>query len=360
MNFFVLSIEILLSLLVGIVAVILVTAIITDRVIRAKGYRGPVSDHFDGTVFKNIRKDTSGNDGRKRSLTRVLSWLLTRKKNIWMHRPVTQTKPAERVLGQELVVTLINHATVLIQTNGLNIITDPIYAKRASPFSFVGPQRYANPGVGFSDLPPIDVILISHNHYDHMDLVTLKKLAERDDPEVIVPLANKELLARHGITNVTELDWWESAELTPGFTVVCVPAQHFSARAISDRNKTLWSGYVIRPAVNRDIYFAGDTGLGPYVDQIAERFPSGFQLGLLPIGAFKPERFMHEVHISPDEAFAIQERLNIKDVVAIHFGTFNLADDRQDEPKERVTALLRERPITGSFTILPNGGSVAF
>ncbi len=338
---------------------IFLTAFITDRIIRANGYRGSISDHFNGTVFTNIKNEgEEAEDKRKRSFGRVLSWVLSRKKNIWEHREVIQIKPTERVQGQELIVTLINHATVLIQTNGLNIITDPIYAKRASPFSFLGPQRYTNPGIAFDDLPSIDVVLISHNHYDHLDIATLQKLALRDDPKIIVPLANKELLERHGLSNVTELDWWESAALPLGFTVVCVPAQHFSARAISDRNKTLWSGYVIRPPVNRDIYFAGDTGLGPYVDQIAKKFPSGFRLGLLPIGAFKPEWFMHEVHVSPDEAFMMKEKLAIKDVVAIHFGTFNLAEDRQDEAKERVAALLKEKPIDGSFTVLENGGSV--
>ena len=375
------AIYILLCLISALLLLIIgffVLAFVIDRIIRAKPYAGPRSDHFDGTTFLNIKSngelpshEVPRNDAPdfarpSRSFGRILRWMLSRRKNAWVDRHVDQTKPAARVMGHEIVATLINHATVLIQTEGLNIITDPIYSKRASPFSFLGPRRYTAPGVAFDDLPAIDAVLISHNHYDHMDLATLKRLANRDKAEIYVPLANKELLEKHGIRNVTELDWWESADLWNGVTISCVPAQHFSARAISDRNKTLWSGYVIRPSTAGDIYFAGDTGLGMFVDQIAARFPSGFRLGMLPIGAFKPEWFMHEVHISPDEAFAIQKQLKIKDVLAIHFGTFKLADDGQDEPANRVRELTenaraesQDSAIYTRFLTVHNGESIS-
>jgi L-ascorbate metabolism protein UlaG (beta-lactamase superfamily) len=347
---------ILVLILLTTVAVFFVLAYVIDHTIRAKEHRGPVSENFNGTVFSNIKsKEEQMLPLQKRSYGRLLRWLFTRPKNEWVDRPVIQTKPVERVFGNELVTTFINHATVLIQTEGLNIITDPIYSKRASPFSFLGPRRYTLPGVAFADLPAIDVVLISHNHYDHLDLATLKKLVLRNNPHLVVPLANKELLARHRMTNVTELDWWQSYTHSNGIEFVCVPAQHFSARALSDRNKTLWSGYVIRPNAGGDIYFAGDTGLGLFIDQIATRFPTGFKLGLLPIGAFRPQWAMHEVHISPDEAFTIQKKLNIQNVLAIHFGTFKLADDKQDEPKDRVAEILAATPIQGTFRVLANG-----
>lgn len=327
---------------------------IVDLSLRSKGYKGPATDHFDGTVFLNIKED--GAERRTASFAGVLRWMMNRPKNVWQRRDVTQTKPAARVLGKELVATLVNHATVLIQTEGLNIITDPIYSKRASPFSFAGPHRFTEPGVAFDDLPTIDAVLISHNHYDHLDIATLKRLIARDNSQIFVPLGNEEFLASHSIKS-TELDWWQSEELSQGVTIMCVPAQHFSARALSDRNKTLWSGYAISTP-NGAIYFAGDTGFGPFVDQIAKQFPDGFRLGLLPIGAFRPEWFMKEVHISPDEAFKIQEALNIQDVLAIHFGTFKLADDGQDEPADRVKELAPDIAGSRSFRALPNGSSI--
>ena len=324
----------------------------TDHFIKSKRYHGPVSDHFDGSHFLNIKDST--HQERRGS---VLRWMLSREKNVWETRNVQQTKPKSIVLDDELTATFINHATVLIQTEGVNIITDPIYSERASPFSFIGPKRYAEPGVAFDDLPKIDAVLISHNHYDHLDIPTLKRLVARDNPRIVVPLGNKDFLKTHGITNVVEIDWWESNTLSDATSLVSVPAQHFSARALSDRNGTLWSGYVIRTP-HGNIYFAGDTGYGPFVDQIAERFPNGFRLGLLPIGAFKPESLMGEVHISPYEAFTMQERLDIADVLAIHFGTFKLADDKQDEPTSRVKELVTGLPETKRFLVLPNGDSM--
>lgn len=328
---------------------------IADRLLRAEGYRGPVSDHFDGATFRNIKDQPV----RKRShgFGSALRWSLSRKKNAWETRAVRQAKPEDRVPGAGLVATFINHATVLIQTEGFNIITDPVYAERASPFSFLGPRRFASPGVAFDDLPKIDLVLISHNHYDHLDIATLKRLVARDNPRILVPLGNAVFLAKRGIRSGVELDWWQSDSAADNISVVCVPAQHFSARALSDRNKTLWCGYVIRTP-HGDLYFAGDTGFGPFVDRIAEQFSKGFRFGLLPIGAFRPEWFMKEVHVSPDEAFAMQERLAIQDVLAIHFGTFKLADDTQDEPAERVRELARTIPASRRFLALVNGGSM--
>lgn len=328
---------------------------LTDRALRSRGYRGPISDHFNGTVFLNYKRE--GDVFERAGLASVLKWLLSREQNVWERRSVTQTTPLSHVEGAQLRVTMINHASVLIQTDGLNIITDPIYARRASPFSFVGPHRFTEPGVAFDDLPPIDVIVISHNHYDHLDLTTLRRLIERDNPRLFVPLGNQEFLERRGIRTSTELDWWQTETISPSVTIRAVAGQHFSSRALSDRNNTLWCGYVISTSAG-DIYFAGDTGYGPFVQEIALRYPNGFRFGLLPIGAFRPEWFMKEVHISPDEAFRIQQELNIQKAMGIHFGTFKLADDKQDEPVLRVEELHNARGSTPTFLTLLNGESI--
>ncbi|CAN5746711.1 MBL fold metallo-hydrolase [soil metagenome] len=329
-----------------------VFVVITDRSLRSKGYAGPVSDHFDGTKFFNIKDGVS--QQRSVGLFSVLKWMLSREKNMWKIRTVEQTKPMARVEDKELVATFINHATVLLQTEGLNIITDPVYSERASPFSFAGPRRFAAPGVAFDDLPPIDIILLSHNHYDHLDLATMKRLVARDHPLVIVSLGNAAFLSRHGIKDAVELDWWQSHEINGDISVTAVPAQHFSSRALSDRNKTLWCGFVVSTP-NGDIYFSGDTGYGPFVQQLADHFPHGFRLGLLPIGAYRPEWFMKEVHVSPDEAFTMHDQLKIKDVMAIHFGTFKLADDTQDEPATRLRELTQNADGSRRFLALKNG-----
>lgn len=346
----------LITILKYIVLVLLLLALVvfvSDRVFRSKKYKGPTSDHFNGSRFYNIKDPQSTSNTH--SLGDFFRLMLSREmRGQWDYRTVEQTKPADRVEGSELVATFVNHTTVLIQIEGLNILTDPIYAKRASPFSFIGPHRFADPGVAFHDLPKIDLVLISHNHYDHLDISTLKRLAARDNPRIIIPLGNSELLQRHGIQNSQELDWWQNIQIADELGVTCVPAQHFSARAISDRNRSLWAGFVVHTPAG-DIYFAGDTGFGPFLGQIGERFPNGFRLGLLPIGAYRPEWFMGEVHVSPDEAFKMQDLLNIKNVMATHFGTFNLAGDGQDESADRIRELVQAAGDNRNFVLLQNG-----
>lgn len=326
---------------------------IADRSLRSKQYRGPESDHFNGSVFFNIKAE--GSPSRTPGFREAFRMIFSgERRGAWEHREVEQTKPAARIAGTEVVATFINHATVLVQTEGLNIITDPIYSKRASPFSFVGPARYTDPGVAFDDLPKIDVVLISHNHYDHLDLPTLKRIIARDNPRILVPLGNTEFLERHGITTSIDLDWWQQEAVSDAVSITSVPAQHFSSRSLSDRNKTLWSGYVIQTP-QKNIYFAGDTGYGPFADQIAEHFPNGFDLGLLPIGAFLPTWFMQEIHTSPDEAIALQEHLKIRKVMGIHFGAFRLASDGQDDPAEQI----HELTTPDRFMVPKNGESLS-
>lgn len=329
---------------------------IIERSLRSKAYTGPLSDHFDGSTFHNIRLShtVSKNPGFREVLRMIFT---SEKRAPWEYRSVQQKKPAHRIEGAGIVTTFINHSTVLIQTEGLNIITDPIYSKRASPFSFLGPKRFADPGVAFEDLPTIDIVLISHNHYDHLDIPTLKRLVERDNPRILTSLGNSAFLEKHKIYNSTDLDWWEEATLTDAVSLMSVPAQHFSSRSLSDRNATLWAGYVITTR-EKNIYFAGDTGFGPFVDQIAEKFPDGFDIGFLPIGAYEPEWFMQEIHTSPKESLAIQAQLKIDQAVGIHFGTFQLARDGQDQPRNMIHEYIQKTDPGSKKFLVPENGEV--
>ena len=261
---------------------------------------------------------------------------------------VQQSTPPGCTEGGELRVTLVNHSTVLIQQRKFNILTDPIWSERATPVSWLGPRRRREPGVRMDDLPNIDVVLISHNHYDHFDLPTLRQLAGRGRSTFIVAAGDARLLRSERIEPVYELDWGESLSLS-GFNVHCVPALHFSARGILDRNKTLWCGYAIE-FPDRLVYFAGDTAFGSHFAQIREKFGSP-QLALLPIGAYEPRWFMSSVHINPEEAVRAHEILGAKTSIAIHHGTFQLADDAIDTPQIQLMACRRD----DSFLILKNG-----
>jgi L-ascorbate metabolism protein UlaG (beta-lactamase superfamily) len=255
------------------------------------------------------------------------------------------------VEGSELRTTLVNHSTVLLQQEGCNILTDPMWAERASPLSWIGPRRKRIPGVAWKDLPRIGVVRLSHNHYDHLDLSTLRLLTAAGDATFIVPARVARMLRSEKIGPVHELDWGESISL-PNITIHCVPALHFSARGIFDRNSTLWCGYVIE---NRErlIYFAGDTAFGPHFARIRERFGSP-RVAFLPIGAYQPRWFMSPVHMSPEDALRAHKILAAETSVAIHHGTFQLADESLDAPEKR----LREIAPPDSFLVLHNGQSL--
>jgi L-ascorbate metabolism protein UlaG (beta-lactamase superfamily) len=322
-------------------------------VFSAPSYRGPRSDHFDGSKFHNqVIRDMG--------FTRFWKWITTRAPGPWSehnHNKVYPAPPA-RVEGGKAVFTFINHATYLIQVDGLNILTDPIWSERASPFSFIGPKRARPPGVAFDDLPKIDVVLISHNHYDHLDVDTLKKLNARDHPLVITGLGNGLLLAKKGITNCAELDWWQERQVSEKLSVVGVPAQHFSGRGLFDRDKTLWTGHVIKSSAG-NFFFAGDTGFGPHFQAIRERL-SPIKVALIPIGAFIPEWFMGHVHLSPQGAVDAAVMLGAEKSFGIHFGTFRLADDGENEPIEKLHEALSKLPTPPDFTTLDFGESWEF
>jgi len=229
--------------------------------------------------------------------------------------------------------TWVGHATILVQMDHVSFLTDPIWSDKASPVSFAGPRRFVPPGVALEDLPPIDFVLVSHNHYDHLDLRTLSALAaRRPETRFFVPLANGELLRENGITNVEELDWGESREHA-GVVVHCLPARHWSQRGLGDRSRALWSSWaVVGPG--RRFYFAGDTGYFDGFARIAEAL-GPFDLAAVPIGAYRPVAMMRASHLDPEEAVQAALDLRARRALAIHFGTFDLSDEPLDEPPRR-------------------------
>ncbi len=318
------------------------------------GYKGPQSNHFDGKRFYN-----QGNHTEQGFFT-FLKWITTRDAPEWRKMPAVanHTELPQRVGKGELQITFINHSTFLIQMDGLNILTDPLWSDRTSPVSFTGPQRVQQPGVLLDDLPPIDAVVLSHNHYDHLDLPTLKIIAARDKPRMFVGLGNRVLLNKAGIDNVREMDWWEQEILSKPVAISFVPAKHFSNRGMCDHNKTLWGGFVFEGAAGA-VYFAGDTGFGPHFEQIGAHFKH-LRLALLPIGAFQPEWFMAPHHMSPQDALKAHFILRAQTSVAMHYGTFRLGDDQQNEPVETLRSAIAATDMHSSqFWIMEFGESRA-
>ncbi len=300
--------------------------------------------HFDGKHFYNPDAPQA------RGFLDLLRWKLTSRPEPSPNfiQDVEPSIPPASVEGSGLRTTLVNHSTVLLQQRGSNILTDPIWSERASPLSWIGPRRKRRPGISWEHLPRIDTVLISHNHYDHLDLPTLRRLAARGNSTFIVPVGVARLLRSENIGPAHELDWGDTFQL-PGCTIHCVPALHFSARGIYDRNLTLWCGYVIE-SQERRIYFAGDTAFGDHFAQIRERFGSP-RLALLPIGAYDPRWFMSPVHMGPDEAVRAHEILGAETSIAIHHGTFQLTDESIDTPKKQLLAYAGNQ----KFVVLNNG-----
>jgi L-ascorbate metabolism protein UlaG (beta-lactamase superfamily) len=300
----------------------------------------PVSDHCDGERFFNVDRSAD------RSLAEVIRWMRTRRKTPWPDRvPLApHDPPPARVDRGQVAITFIGHATFLIRTATMVFITDPVFTSHAGPFGVIGPRRVRPPSIAAAALPPVDLVLLSHNHYDHLQPSSLRLFR---GAALVTPLG----LGRK------ELDWWQSANVGAA-EVTCVPAQHFSARKGWDRNRTLWGGFVVR-ADDVTIYFAGDTGYSPsQFREIGARFP-GIDVALLPIGAYEPRWFMTPAHMNPDEA--VRAHLDVKARVSIgmHFGTFQLTDEGIDEP---LRALERARADHGvsddAFRVIDFGESI--
>jgi L-ascorbate metabolism protein UlaG (beta-lactamase superfamily) len=309
------------------------------------------SDHCKGVRFRNL----GGKDAQPRGFFHLLRWMSNRTIGPWrdfVDSP-PQPNPPPQVAAGDLRVTVINHSTTLVQTDGFNILTDPIWAKRAGPGGRIGPRRHHAPGLRIEQLPPIHILIVSHNHYDHLCLPTLRRLLELHQPLVITGLRNGTTLRKAGIRTCQELDWWDSMPIARDLRVTAVPAQHFSGRTLWDRDRALWSGYVVESRAGR-VYFAGDTGFGPHLRDIGQRF-APIRLALLPIGAYKPRWFMQPVHFSPEDAVQAQALVGAETAVAIHFGTFALADDSETDPVEELERALAQRHPRPRFWALQFG-----
>ncbi|HKP16155.1 MAG TPA: MBL fold metallo-hydrolase [Gemmatimonadaceae bacterium] len=322
--------------------------------VAAKAYRGPTSDHFDGRHFHNPQRfsDAMMKDAVRRSLSILAGD--SRGGAKWVTAP--PDTPPPRVGGGRLRVTFVNHATLLVQMDSLNILTDPIWSDRASPFSWVGPKRRSPPGIRFEDLPPIDIVLISHNHYDHMDLPTLRRLAEAHHPRIVTGLGNAAYLTRHGVAGAQDIDWWQSVSLGRGVRLTGVPAQHWSARWINDKWRTLWLGFVIE-SESGPVYFAGDTGFGEFLNLIRDRF-GPLRLAMLPISPARPRKVMAPRHMSAGDAVRAYKLLNVSTAIGTHFGTFRQGEDTEQDPADSLALATKEAwPCSVRFWALYNGAA---
>lgn len=319
-------------------------------------YDGPPSGHFDGLRFFNPPGPAAD-----KSIADLLRWKLPNKAARWPRSvPVTPSRPERSVAG--LRITMVGHASLLIQSGGLNILTDPVWSERASPLSFAGPKRVTVPGIAFDDLPPIHAVLLSHNHYDHLDIGTLKRLCGRDDPLIVTPLGNDAIVRRHvPKARLVVGDWGDGFDLPGSTRVEIVPANHWSSRTSRDTRMALWGGFMVRSG-GRLIYFAGDTGYGRghIFDDLRARY-GPVDVALLPIGAYAPDWFMNAQHCNPEDAVRIMLAVGARQALGIHWGTFQLTDEAREEPAERLAAELARRKLDqDSFVPAEPGQSYAF
>lgn len=309
-----------------------------------KYYSGPISDHFDGTHFFN----PNGEDPE--GLLNLLRWQLGGGRVDWpavFASPLPQAMPETSISGERLVVTMVGHASLLIQVAGLNILTDPVWSDRASPVSFAGPKRVNPPGIRIGDLPPIDVVLVTHNHYDHLDLETLWVLQGRDKPQFITPLGNDAIIRSHvPDATITVMDWDGRENIMPDVTFHCEPCHHWSARGMGDRRMALWAAFVIETPAGK-IYHIGDTGFHQGINyRAAKEKHGGFRLANLPFGAYEPRWFMKAQHQNPEEAVEGMLFCGAASVAGHHWGTFQLTNEGIEEPVAALYAALDAQRIS--------------
>ena len=317
-------------------------------------YRGATSDHFDGLRFHSPDQATD------KTMAEVLRWQFARQGEPWPKRfpsPFPADKPPERVA--DLRVVLIGHASYLVQVAGRNILIDPVFAKRASPVGFAGPRRANPPGIALADLPPIDAVLITHNHYDHLDGPSLARIWQAHQPLVIAPLGNDTILRGYDETmHVETRDWGDTVDLGGGVAVHLTPANHWSARGLNDRRMALWCAFVLTSPWGVH-YHVGDTGLGDgaIFRAVRERFGAP-GLATLPIGAYEPRWFMKPQHMNPADAVEAFGLLGAGQALGHHWGTFQLTDEGIERPVEALAEALDAAGIDGARFVPLRPGQV--
>lgn len=316
-------------------------------------YDGPVSDHFDGLRFFN-----PGQPDNVKGLRALLRWKLAGRAAAWPRSvPIAPITPQPRVAG--LRITMVGHASLLIQAAGLNILTDPVWSDRASPFTFVGPKRATIPGIAFDDLPPIDLVLISHCHYDHLDVATLRRLQAVHAPLMAMPLGNDSII-RSAVPDARCLagDWWARLPLGDGFATTLTPALHWANRWPTDVRMALWSGHFLTTPAG-SVWFAGDTGYGDgaIFREIAARL-GACDVALIPIGAYEPRWFMADQHVNPAEAVRIFRDTQAERALGIHWGTFQLTDEARDAPRLELAAALVQAGLPPTHFVAAQPGEV--
>jgi L-ascorbate metabolism protein UlaG (beta-lactamase superfamily) len=300
---------------------------------QSRYYNGPVSDHFDGVRF--FDRAAVPPRGRGELLRWMISsrWRGTRAKwPAWAPSPYADRPPA-RVEGTAWRISYVGHASWLVQTAGVNVLLDPVWSARVSPFARIGPKRVNDPGIAFADLPPVDVVLVSHAHYDHLDVATLSRLTAAHRPRVITPLGNDTIMRNHDPSIAAEAyDWHARVEITDRVAVMPVPTRHWSARNLADRNMSLWASFVIE-APGGPLYFVADSGYGDgrHFHRVRDRHGPP-RLAILPIGAYEPRWFMRDQHMNPAEAVQALLDCGAETALASHHGTFQLTDEAIDAP----------------------------
>ncbi|AYG67712.1 MULTISPECIES: MBL fold metallo-hydrolase [unclassified Rhizobium] len=302
-------------------------------------YQGPVSDHFDGQRFFNPGGVEPG------SAFDLLRWQFGGGRVRWPNPVISAFPPARpdrHVFGEQMRVTMVGHASMLVQIAGLNILTDPVWSERVSPFRSVGPKRVVPPGIRFEDLPHIDLVLVTHNHYDHLDLVTLARLHQAHRPKIVTPLGNDTIIRRIvPDADITVVDWGDRIAVKADVTIDVEPCHHWSARGMGDQRMALWAAFVLATPAGK-IYHIGDTGFHDGINyEAAARKHGGFRLAILPFGAYEPRWFMKGQHQNPEEAVKGMKLCNAAYVAGHHFATFQLTDEGIDAPVQALDAALK-------------------